>query len=45
MASIRQSKEAEADLIEIWDYIAQNSEEKADQLIEVIAEKLTLLSK
>lgn len=44
MGQVIISPEAEADLLEIWDYIAQSNEVAADRLLDSIDQKLTLLS-
>ena len=44
MTQVIQSPEAEADLIEIWEYIAQYNEEAADKLIDTINQKAILLA-
>ncbi len=44
MTQVIQSPEAEADLIEIWEYVAQYNEEAADKLIDTINQKAILLA-
>ena len=44
MAKVLRSPRAEADLIEIWTYIAQDSLTRADKLIDEIGEKSQTLA-
>ncbi len=45
MAAIFKRPRAEADLAEIWDYIAEDSESRTDAFIDTIGKKLALLAK
>ena len=44
MANILKRPRAKADLVEIWDYIADDSENRADAFIETINQKLAVLA-
>lgn len=44
MANILKRPRAKADLVEIWDYIADDSENRADAFIETVNQKLTVLA-
>lgn len=44
MGQIIKSPEAKADLVDIWDYIAQSNESGADRLLDSINQKLILIS-
>lgn len=44
MAIILKRPRAKADLVEIWDYIADDSENRADAFIETINQKLAVLA-
>ena len=44
MAIILKRPRAKADLVEIWDYIADDSENRADAFIETVNQKLTVLA-
>ncbi|MBM9538791.1 type II toxin-antitoxin system RelE/ParE family toxin [Desulfobulbus alkaliphilus] len=44
MPNILLRPHAKADLVEIWDYIAEDSEARADAFIEVIDQKLQLIA-
>ncbi len=42
MASVTRRPQAEADILEIWDYIAENSLVEADRWVDRLDEKLAL---
>jgi toxin ParE1/3/4 len=44
MGRIQQTLQAQADLTDIWQYIGRNDEAAADRLLEMIDQKLILLS-
>ena len=44
MTRILKRPRAKADLAEIWDYIAEDSEDRADAFIDVIGKKLSMLA-
>ena len=44
MPEILKSPRAKFDLAEIWDYIAENSETRADAFIEMIDQKLQIIA-
>jgi toxin ParE1/3/4 len=44
LANIFKRPRAKADLAEIWDYIADDSEDRADAFIETISKKMTILA-
>ncbi|MYL85219.1 type II toxin-antitoxin system RelE/ParE family toxin [Desulfovibrio aerotolerans] len=44
MVQIIRSPRAKSDLIDIWDYIAEDSEERADSFVAKIHEKFLLLA-
>jgi toxin ParE1/3/4 len=44
MARVLKRPQAQADLIEIWDYIAQDSEESADAFLDTLNERFDLLA-
>ncbi len=44
MANIFKRPRAKADLAEIWDYIADDCEDRADAFIETISQKMTILA-
>lgn len=44
MANILKRPRAKADLVEIWDYIADDSENRADAFVETINQKLAVLA-
>jgi toxin ParE1/3/4 len=44
MAVILKRPRAQADLVEIWDYIANDSETRADALIDSISRKFAILA-
>lgn len=44
MGRIQETLQAQADLADIWQYIARNDEAAADRVLEMIDQKLILLS-
>ncbi len=44
MSQILKRPRAKSDLVEIWDYIAENSEARADAFIQTIGQKLQILA-